>query len=258
LNKVQKLTVQELTQHNNQTNITMSTSRKLGYNKIAHAGIIPVFSSREHEVNALALEAASEAGYTVFEMTFRNSAAPELFVKLRKFKDENKLSIFLGAGTVYDLDEAKKMIDAGAEFIVSPVFSREVAMHCRLNDIPYCPGCCTPTELETASQTTALPNEEAVLKVFPADCAGGPNFIRSVLATRKGRTPWRLMPTGGVSIDETTLRNWFSAGVVSVGVGSNLWDRSAMETRQKATIVEDLRRTRELVMRVRNPYQPTV
>ena len=80
--------------------------------------------------------------------------------------------------------------------------------------MPYSPGCGTATEISHAEE---LGSE--IIKIFPAGILGGPNFVKSILAP----IPWtKIMPTGGVDITDESIKSWFDAGVVAVGIGSNL------------------------------------
>ncbi|WP_420454331.1 bifunctional 4-hydroxy-2-oxoglutarate aldolase/2-dehydro-3-deoxy-phosphogluconate aldolase [Rubrivirga sp.] len=112
-------------------------------------------------------------------------------------------SVLVGAGSVTDVAAARTAIEAGARYVVSPVFKREVAA--------AMPGCFTPTEILTAWEAGA-----DVVKVFPAG-ALGPGFIPGLSAPLPHL---RLMPTGGVSLDNAT--EWLRAGAVAVGAGSSL------------------------------------
>ena len=124
----------------------------------------------------------------------------------------------LGAGTVVDAGTALKVIDAGAQFIVSPVFRRDVIEACHSRDVPVTPGCFTPTEILDAWDAGA-----DIVKVFPAT-ALGPGYIKDV---RAPLPHVKLMPTGGVTLDNAG--DWITAGAVAVGVGSALTDAKAIE-----------------------------
>ena len=125
--------------------------------------------------------------------------------------------VIVGAGTVLDAATARSVIDAGAAFVVSPVFKPEVVAACRAADRAVMPGCLTPTEILAAWEAGA-----DLVKVFPAT-ALGPSFFSDVLAPMP---MLRLVPTGGVTRDNAGA--WIRAGATAIGVGSALVDRAAV------------------------------
>src|SRR5690606_23861056 len=112
---------------------------------------------------------------------------------------------------------ASACIEAGASFIVSPVFRRDVLEACRAHQVPSMPGCFSPTEILDAWDAGA-----DVVKVFPATSLG-PGYLRDL----HGPLPHvKLMPTGGVTVENAA--DWIRAGAVSVGLGSALVDKAAL------------------------------
>jgi 2-dehydro-3-deoxyphosphogluconate aldolase/(4S)-4-hydroxy-2-oxoglutarate aldolase len=122
-----------------------------------------------------------------------------------------------GAGTVLDADTVHQVVDAGARFIVSPVFRREVIAACQAREVASMPGCFSPTEILDAWDAGA-----DVVKVFPAT-ALGPGYLKDV---RAPLPQVKLMPTGGVTVENAG--DWIRAGAVAVGVGSSLLDTTAI------------------------------
>jgi 2-dehydro-3-deoxyphosphogluconate aldolase/(4S)-4-hydroxy-2-oxoglutarate aldolase len=139
--------------------------------------------------------------------------------------------LLLGAGTVVDADTACAVIDAGARFVVSPVFRPEVVKACHERGAAAAPGCFTPTEILNAHDQGA-----DIVKVFPAT-ALGPQFIKDV---RAPLPQLKLMPTGGVSLDNAG--DWIRAGAVAVGAGSALLDARAIEEGRLDVITANARR----------------
>src|SRR6185436_4656062 len=113
---------------------------------------------------------------------------------------------------------ARAVIDAGAAYIVSPVFRPEVIAACHEHQVPAIPGCLTPTEILAAHEAGA-----DIIKVFPAT-ALGPQYIKDV---RAPLSQVKLMPTGGVTPDNAG--DWIRAGAVAVGIGSALVDAKAID-----------------------------
>jgi 2-dehydro-3-deoxyphosphogluconate aldolase/(4S)-4-hydroxy-2-oxoglutarate aldolase len=138
----------------------------------------------------------------------------------------------VGAGSVLGADAARRAVDAGAEYVVSPVFRRAVVDEAHRLGVPAMPGAFTPTEILDAHEAGA-----DVVKVFPAD-ALGPSFIKGVL----GPMPFlRLMPTGGVTPDN--VGTWLRAGAAAVGLGSALVDPALVAAGDFGTLRERARAT---------------
>jgi 2-dehydro-3-deoxyphosphogluconate aldolase/(4S)-4-hydroxy-2-oxoglutarate aldolase len=113
-----------------------------------------------------------------------------------------------------DAPTAALYIASGANFVVGPILNPEVARLCNRRKIPYSPGCDSASEISQAEELGV-----EIVKVFPGDSVGGPEFVKAIL----GPTPWtRLMPTGGVETTKESLTAWFKAGITAAGIGSNL------------------------------------
>lgn len=134
-------------------------------------------------------EALLAGGLPVAEITFRTDAAEES-IRLISNKYTNML---VGAGTVVNVEQAKRAIGAGAQFLVSPGFSQSVCEYAIRENIPVLPGCCTPTEIMSAMDMGL-----EIVKFFPANAFGGLNTIKSLSPVFP---TVRFMPTGGVSAD---------------------------------------------------------
>lgn len=155
-------------------------------------------------------KAAVEGGIKNLELTFSTPNAAQVIKDLvEDYKDDD--SVVVGAGTVMTLDLAKEAHEAGAEFLVSPHFSPEIAEYAREVDTYYMPGCGTVTEVVNAMDAGC-----DIVKVFPGGILGS-GFIKDV----HGPIPEaQLMPSGGVSLDN--IAEWKENGAVAVGVGSAL------------------------------------
>lgn len=126
-------------------------------------------------------------GINVMEITLRTDAAIESIRSVAK----NCPDMIAGAGTVLNIEQAKAVVDAGANFIVSPGFDEETVKWCIDNNINVTPGCVTPTEIMAARKLGLR-----VLKFFPANVYGGLNAIKNLAAPF---TDIKFIPTGGVS-----------------------------------------------------------
>ena len=157
--------------------------------KLAEIKVCPVVVI-DHVEDAVPLAQALEAGHLpMAEVTFRTAAAADAIAAMVK----ECPNVVVGAGTVLDREQCTRAINAGAQFIVSPSFSDEVAQCALGHGVAYCPGTCTPTDI-----TNALRYNLPMVKLFPAAAYGG-------LKTLKALSPvfpqLKFMPTGGVNLD---------------------------------------------------------
>jgi len=201
------------------------------------AGIVAVIRLKDAGKLRGVVDALVEGGVRALEVTMTVPGAVEL---IRAIKPTLPDGFLLGAGTVTDAATATRVIDAGASFVVSPVFRRDVLSEAHRHDVAALPGCFTPTEILDAWEAGA-----DIVKVFPAT-ALGPTFFKDV----RGPLPHvKLMPTGGVTIDN--VGTWIAAGAVAVGIGTSLLDAAAIAAGDFATIAANARRTVENVARAR-------
>ncbi len=179
-------------------------------------------------------EALVAGGIRALEFTLTSPGAiPAITVCRARFGDD----IIVGAGTVLDEEEARRCLDAGARFLVSPGFDPAVVALARERGALAMPGALTPTEIVTAWRAGA-----DVVKVFPAR-AFGPRYIADLLAPLPRVS---LMPTGGV--DETNVADYLRAGAVGVAVGGKLVGEDAVGRADWDALTE---RARVLVAAVR-------
>lgn len=155
--------------------------------QVALRKVVPVVKlDRVEDAKPLA-EALCQGGLPVAEVTFRTDAAEESIRIMRNsFPD-----MLVGAGTVVNLEQAKRALDAGATFIVSPGFSTKVTEFAIDNQIPVFPGTCTPTEVMLAMEYGLK-----VVKFFPAKQYGGLDTIKALAAPFP---TMKFMPTGGIN-----------------------------------------------------------
>jgi 2-dehydro-3-deoxyphosphogluconate aldolase/(4S)-4-hydroxy-2-oxoglutarate aldolase len=192
----------------------MSENRKHVTAAIERAGIVAIIRMKEPEKVQAVADAIGAGGVTALEVTMTVPGAVEL---IRDLAPRMPSGFVLGAGTVVDPDTAARVIDAGAQYVVSPVFRRSVIETCHDRDVPVMPGCLTPTEILDAWDAGA-----DIVKVFPAT-ALGPGYIKDV---RAPLPQVKLMPTGGVTVENAG--DWIRAGAVAVGVGTALLDAKAI------------------------------
>lgn len=150
-------------------------------------GIIPVVVIEDVKDAEPLGRALMEGGLPCAEVTFRTEAAEEAIrIMAEKFPD-----MLVGAGTVLTTEQVDKAVAAGAKFIVSPGINPKVVDYCVKKNIPITPGTCNPTNVETA-----LDFDLDVVKFFPAEQAGGLNYIKAIAAPYVGM---KFMPTGGIN-----------------------------------------------------------
>lgn len=185
---------------------------------IKEAGIVPLFTHENPDDAQQVIEAAYRGGIRVFEFTNRRANSFEVFGHLlgvaKKYPD-----LMLGIGTIMDGATAKKFIDAGAHFIISPIVKLEMAKVCNEYNVPWMPGCATLTEIILAKD-----NGADIIKLFPGSVLG-PGFVSSIMPVVPDL---QLMITGGVEPNEKNLSSWFKAGATAVGMGSLLFTKEIL------------------------------
>ena len=186
--------------------------------------------------DALALaRAAAEGGIQFVEITFSVPGALDVIKELAARK-----SVHVGAGTVLAPQQAERAIGAGAEFVVSPSLELNLIGLCHTANIACFPGAATPTEIIAAQRAHA-----DLVKIFPADLAGGPYFIRQM----RGPFPEvRFMVSGGVNLKN--VAEYVALGVTGICLGSAYLDNLLGE-RGKKIFVKEMRRFVNTVARAR-------
>lgn len=194
---------------------------------IVAQGMLPLYFNADESVSVEVLKAIYRAGVKAVEYTNRGEAAFKNFKKLIEIRNAEMPGLLLGIGTVKDLKTAQDYIGAGADFLVSPGFVKEVAEFANSRDVFYAPGCMTPTEIIAAENAGIR-----FIKLFPGNMLG-PEY----LSTIKEIFPKLLfMPTGGVDTTQENIAAWFKAGVCAVGMGSKLISKKLMEQKDYAGI----------------------
>jgi 2-dehydro-3-deoxyphosphogluconate aldolase/(4S)-4-hydroxy-2-oxoglutarate aldolase len=198
------------------------------------SGLVPLFTHDDPGISRDVIEAAYAGGVRVFEFTNRRANAFNVFVEMLKHFEKYP-DLMLGIGTIMDAATTKKFVDAGAHFIISPILKLEMADYCLKNDRPWLPGCATLTEAVTARDHGAK-----VIKIFPGSVLG-PGFVSSIMPVVPDM---QLMITGGVEPNEQNLSAWFKAGAMCVGMGSQLFTKEILETKNwdklKQTVSDSL------------------
>jgi 2-dehydro-3-deoxyphosphogluconate aldolase/(4S)-4-hydroxy-2-oxoglutarate aldolase len=186
-------------------------------------------------------QALHAGGVSAIEVTMTVPGALQAIERLAR---EGDAELLIGVGSVLDAETARRAVEAGARFIVSPVFRAEVVEEAQRQGAAALPGAFTPTEILRAHEAGA-----DLVKVFPSD-ALGPAFIKGVLAPM----PFlRLVPTGGVTPDNAG--SWIRAGAAAVGLGSALVDAALVARGDWRMITSLARQTMDKVAESRGGAQ---
>lgn len=177
--------------------------------KMVASGVVSVVRADSPEKAIKIVDAVVAGGIKSIELTYSVPMANRVISKLvEKYKASE---VIIGAGTVLEPASARLAIIAGAQFIVSPSFDKEVAKICNLYQIPYIPGILTPREAGEA-----LKYGSEIIKLFPGDIVS-PAMIKDL----KGPFPYiNIMPSGGVSAEN--VGEWFKAGAIAVSAGGGV------------------------------------
>lgn len=191
--------------------------------RLREVGIIPVIRAPGADAAVGVAEALFQAGLPVAEITLTvPNAIDAIGAVAKRFPGK----VLVGAGTVTDAETARRAMDAGAEFIVTPCLVPEVIEAAHRASVAVLPGALTPGEVFEAFRLGG-----DMVKVFPVQSVGGAAYLRAL----RGPFPdIPLVPTGGVTL--ANLAELFQAGAAAVGVGSELISQDALARRDYAAI----------------------
>lgn len=205
-------------------------------------GVVPLAYIADSDVAKHIVDALYSGGLRSFEYTNRGVGAHKVFDALAEHCRANYPDLALGVGSVVDTGTAALYIALGADFIVSPMLVEALAPLCNRRKVGWMPGCFTPAEIGRAEELGA-----EIVKLFPGD-AVAPGFIKSVLAPSP-RT--RIMVTGGVKPEAANLSRWFGEGAVAVGMGSALFPKDLLASKDYTGIGKLAANALQLVREVR-------
>lgn len=184
-------------------------------NRLKASGIVAVMRNMKPDRVVEIVQALKAGGLTAVEITVESEGGLEA---IKVVKDHFGGDILLGAGTILDGTTAGLAIDAGADFIVTPIVSEEAIAIANERECVIATGAMTPTEILAAYNMGA-----EVVKVFPAGSLG-PDYLKNVKGPL-GHIP--LMPTGGINL--TNIASYINSGAVCVGVGGALYQYESKE-----------------------------
>ena len=199
-------------------------------------GLIAVVRAKSADQVIPLAEALIAGGIRAIEVTM---TTPDAILAIQRAVLKFGAAALIGVGTVLNRDTAQKAIDAGAEFVVSPITRPEIAQAAAAAARPVMLGAFTATEAQLAHEAGS-----DYVKLFPADTLG-PAYIK---ALRAPLPHLRIVPTGGVTVDN--VAQFFAAGCPAVGIGSSLLSKEILEkndwaelTRMAARFVAAARRS---------------
>jgi 2-dehydro-3-deoxyphosphogluconate aldolase / (4S)-4-hydroxy-2-oxoglutarate aldolase len=212
--------------------------------RIMEIGIVPVVRASSAGEACIAAEAVCQGGIPIVEITMTVPGAVEL---IRELVQNCGSEVLIGAGTVLNADAARRCIDAGAEFLVSPGLNiQTVAFAARAGKLIMA-GALTPTEVMAAWDAGA-----DFVKIFPCGQVGGAKYIKAL----KGPFPQiPFIPTGGVNLN--TAAEFLEAGSVALGVGGELVQADALKANKPEIIVENARKFLAIVKHTRAQMAPS-
>jgi len=161
-----------------------------------------------------AMQAAIDGGFKIVEFTL---TTPNCVDHLADFRQKYDGDVMVGCGTILNTEDAEKVVDAGAEFIITPVMLPDVIEWCAERNIVCVPGCQTPTELVNAYRHGA-----PLQKLFPG-VTGGPMWVKAVSSALPFLS---INPTSGVDLDNAG--DYLKMGAASVGLVAPLFDPEAI------------------------------
>ncbi len=201
--------------------------------RIEQIGIVPAIRLSSAEDALFAIDAVSESGIPIAEVTMTTPGAVELISRLARDRPD----LIIGGGTIVDIQMAQRCLDAGARFLTSPGLDLHVVEFAVKHNVVVFPGAMTPSEIMAAEKAGA-----DFVKVFPCSLLGGPSCIKAL------KSPFpqiRLIASGGVTQSNTA--DFILAGAAAVGIGRDLVNPEAVQRRDWSWIRELTRRFLQLV-----------
>jgi 2-dehydro-3-deoxyphosphogluconate aldolase/(4S)-4-hydroxy-2-oxoglutarate aldolase len=211
--------------------------------RIQEVGIIPSVRTSSADDARFAAETVFQAGIPIVEITM---TVPDALAVIRSLVRQAP-DLIVGADSAWDLDSARRAVDAGAMFITSPgLDARSILEFVIQEDLVVIPGALTPSELSTAWQAAA-----DFVKVFPCHSMGGPRYIRALHAPFPNIP---LVAAGGVN--QVNAEDFITGGAIALGIGTELLPREAVESRNTGWIAELARRFLKIVKEARASAGP--
>ena len=206
--------------------------------RIIEIGIVPVVRASSPGEARIAADAVCQGGIPIVEITMTVPGALDV---IRELASNRASEVLVGAGTVLNAEAARRCLDAGAQFLVSPGLNlKTVELAVREGKLIMA-GALTPTEVITAWEVGA-----DLVKIFPCGQVGGAKYIKAL----KGPLPQiPLVPTGGVNLN--TAAEFIEAGAAALGIGGELVQAEALKSNKPEIIVDNARKFLAIVKQAR-------
>ncbi len=206
--------------------------------RIIEIGVVPVVRAASAREARIAADAVCEGGIPIVEITMTVPGAVEVIRELTK---SGSSDVLVGAGTVLNVEAARRCLDAGAQFLVSPGLNVQVVQLAAAEGKLIMAGALTPTEVMAAWEAGS-----DFVKIFPCGQVGGAKYIKAL----KGPFPQvPFVPTGGVNLNSAA--EFIEAGAVALGVGGECVQADALKSGKPEIIVENARKFLAIVKEAR-------
>jgi len=187
-------------------------------------GVIAIIRADNSEQLIDAARALIDGGVSGIEITMTTPNALQVIADVRRVFGDKVLA---GVGSILDVKTTEAALQAGAEYVITPVLKPEVIAYCNKAGKPIFSGSYSPTEAQTAYELGA-----DFIKIFPADGLG-PKYIQAI----RGPLPHlKIVPTGGVDVN--TAGDFIKAGCVAVAAGSTLVSKDILKNKDWAKLTD--------------------
>ena len=207
--------------------------------RLVNPGVVAVVRALRRDQVLPLSQALIAGGITAIEITL---TTPDAFAAIQEARDALADRALIGVGTILKPYDCQQALEAGAQYVVTPICRPELVALAHHANKPIMLGAYSPTEAQTAHEAGA-----DFIKIFPADGLG-PNYIK---ALRAPLPHLKIVPTGGVDSTEASLKAWFDAGVVCVGMGSNLVTSELLKAADYPGITAKVKATLDIIQAIR-------
>jgi len=222
-------------------------ARAVIINHLASTGLLPVFQHHDAETWMNVIKCAYRNGIRVIEFVHqRNTRSIRLFAQIHAVCSFRYPQLLIGAGNVFDASTADQYIQAGAQFISSPLLHEEVANCCTHNNILWIPGSCSKEDASRAQELDAM-----LVSIMPANIVQ-PAFLSVLQEQFPGLN---FIPSGLMDLSEKNIRQWFETGAMCLRIVSPLFPKESIAIKDWVKIEQQIITTRTVISLVRKSIQ---